>query len=221
MSHLLGGRSSAHRQRREEIAARFQLSLVNKLRVPEPEKRTPARLLQRAMKNSYVCGPLLPRWPADAHRRSNHATAYYAHVALCISDSSCIRTDALTSPVYKLHCPMRLSARWSGVHSSSSLAARFALCSAHPGRHQREGYCQIDQTARDPHDQSAELLIFERSEIPCCRRDDIRLVPRRLCESQQRTEQGALYAGSDHIEHTRAIVWSCSTMGKQRLPKEY
>src|SRR5215217_185197 len=79
---------------------------------------------------------------------------------------------------------------------------------AQPSREQRQPRAQIDEARRNPHNQTAELLIFDGAQAPGLRGIGVWTVPNRSGEGEQRAENTGVYRRREYIEQSSSITGS-------------
>src|SRR5437764_5698683 len=104
-----------------------------------------------------------------------------------------------------------------GLESARSICApRFLARAPDPDRHQCERGARIYGACRHPHDDSCQLLVFERGQSPCRRSGGLRHVkyPRR--QRHQRTEHAGVQHGDKHLP----CGGTCFAAAKYRPPEQ-
>src|SRR5690348_14213151 len=77
---------------------------------------------------------------------------------------------------------------------------------AQPGSEESETQGHEERSGRNPHDQSRELLIFERAEPPGARPLRIEGIPQTRREREEGSQDTAVERGGEHVEDGHAIA---------------
>ena len=77
---------------------------------------------------------------------------------------------------------------------------------AQPQRQQPQSRSQIDHARRNPHDQTADLLIFQRRKPPSRRRRGVGRIPSRTGKREQGSENAGVNRGGENIQNARSVA---------------
>src|SRR5205085_4912924 len=64
----------------------------------------------------------------------------------------------------------------------------------------------VNKPRRNPHNQSAQLLVFKRRQSPRCCVSFVSRIPDALRESYERAEQSAVNGGRENVKSRRAVT---------------
>src|SRR5207302_1704705 len=82
----------------------------------------------------------------------------------------------------------------------------------HPFNEQNEGDNQLECPGWNPHDQSTDLLIFERSEMPCWSSHHVGRVPGPRCKGEQRSQDAGVQNCREDVNQSPSITESGSSV---------
>src|ERR1043166_7847220 len=139
-------------------------------------------------------------------------------VIACALRSSSTCWHALTAANAHAKTHAATSFNTSDFRRLSRIAAYLSVCNAPassrrrarrpppPAGEEHEARGDVDQPRRNPHDESAELLVFERRQPPSLGRRLVSRIPDRRSEGDERAQSAAVDGRGEQVEHARAVA---------------
>src|SRR3954453_12567674 len=120
-----------------------------------------------------------------------------------------------------------LTARTSAAARTMILSGRMRVSpdsagarTADPQPRERQRRNGINEPGRHPHDESGELLVFERGQSPFGRERRLARIPEVARDRQKDAEDAGVEGGDKEVEHRRAIAAPPRPPVHQRPPEQ-
>src|SRR3954453_1286706 len=129
---------------------------------------------------------------------------------------------ASPAPASAFRVPSSSMSRFSFHRSQQRLAPGVghpALRLPQPGREQAEPQEDEDDPRGNPHDESGELLVFQRREPPPARPRLVDGIPQTGGKGQESAQDAAMHRGGEDVEHGRPVAQPAKAAVDQR-PRE-